>query len=141
MKKLLIILVLLVVGGAYIAGYWPQHLRVVAAQENSSQLTQQLAGAQSLVRICHIENELLTVIEQTESQNYGEAQNLSGRLFDDLRTEADQVANPSYKQSLEAILGRRDAVTSGLARADAGTLVVLRQSLKELRQLMLSATT
>ena len=139
MKKLLIILVLLVVGGAYVAGYWPQRQKLVAAEQNSSQLTQQLAEAQTLVRICHIENQLLAVIEQTESQNYGEAQNQSGRLFDDIRAEAGRAANPTYKQLLDTLQGRRDAVTAGLARADSGTLMVLRQSLKDLRQLLLSA--
>ena len=71
----------------------------------------------------------------TQNQNYGEAQKLSSRFFNDLRAELDRSPNASYRQTLETIFAHRDAVTSGLTRADAATIGPLRQSLNEIRQL------
>ena len=51
----------------------------------------------------------------------------SGRL--------DRSPNAAYRQTLETMFARRDAVVSGLTRPDAATIGPLRKRLNEIRQL------
>ena len=137
LRRLALLLVVILIGVAYLLGYWPEHKLSMAAQMENAQLKNQLASAQALGRIARLENELLLLIEQTESQNYGEAQKLSNVFFDDVRREVDRDKSAAYVPKLDAILARRDAVTAGLARAEAATVSQLRQSLTEMRELIL----
>jgi type II secretory pathway pseudopilin PulG len=132
MRKLAIV-ILVLLAAAYVAGYWPQHRLLRAAQENAAQVQQQLASAQTVARICRLENNLLALIGQTETQNYGNARGLSNAFFDDLRHEADRDQGAPYKADL---LTQRDAITAGLARTDASTVANLRQMLIQMQQLV-----
>lgn len=136
MKKFLRILVLILLLAAFVAGYWPQHKQLLAAEQTASQAQQQLGAVQAVARVCHLENDLLSLIGQTENQNYGEARNLSNAFFDDVRKEADRPQNAAFKSDLESILTQRDAVTAGLARTDAATVNTLRQILGQIQQLL-----
>jgi hypothetical protein len=136
MSKVLVIAALVLLAAAYIGGYWPQHQQLRAAQQSAAQAQQQLGSAQAVARICRLENDLLALLSQTENQNYGDARNLSQAFFDNLRHEADRDQNAPYKADLENILGQRDAITAGLARADASTVTALRQILVQMQQLM-----
>jgi hypothetical protein len=140
LRKIMLVLVILLVGWAFVLGYWPQHEQVLALQDQNAQLKKQAAGADSLGRLTRLENELLQLIEQSEGQNYGEAQKLSNTYFDDLRREIDQDKGAPYAAKLEMIMARRDAVTAGLARAEAPTVGPLKQSLAEMRELLLVLT-
>lgn len=135
MKKLALILGLVLLIAAYVGGYWPQRQKLQEAEKNNAQASQQLAAAQTVVHVTRLENDLVSLVDQTQNQNYGEAQKLSSRFFDDLRAELDRSPNASYRQTLETIFARRDTVISGLTRADAATIGPLRQSLNEIRQL------
>jgi len=135
MKKVGLVVVVLLLAGAYVGGYWPQRQKLQEAEKNRAQASQQLASAQTVVHITRLENDLVALVDQTQNQNYGEAQKLSSRFFNDLRAELDRSPNASYRQTLETIFAHRDAVTSGLTRADAATIGPLRQSLNEIRQL------
>jgi len=137
LRRITLLLVVILIGVAYVLGYWPEHKQSLAVQMDNAQLKNQLSSAQALGRIARLQNELLLLIEQTESQNYGEAQKLSNMYFDDVRRELDRDKSAAYVPKLEAILARRDAVTAGLARAEAATVTQLRQSLTEMRELIL----
>jgi type II secretory pathway pseudopilin PulG len=135
MKKVLLIVAVVLLGAAYFSGYWPQHQKLQQAQQANAQTAQQLGVAQSALHVCRIENDLVALVEQTQNQNYGEAQKLSTKFFDDLRGELDRSPNAAYHGTLDNIFGRRDAVTAGLTRGDATIIGPLRQSLNEIRQL------
>jgi hypothetical protein len=137
MRKIMLLVVVVAVIWAYLLGYWPQHKQAAAIEQENVQLKNQLASAENVGRIARLENQLLVLIEQTEGQNYGEAQKLSNSFFDDMRKEIDRNKTAAYVPKLEAILSRRDAVTAGLARGDASTNDLLKQSLTEMRELVL----
>ena len=61
MKKALFVIVLLLIAGAYLAGYWPQRAHVQQAQQSASQSAQQLASAHELAQVMRIENDLLVL--------------------------------------------------------------------------------
>ena len=137
MRKLMLLVVVVLVIWAFLLGYWPQKKQVQAIEQENTQLKKDLASSQALGRISRLQSELLVLIEQTEGQNYGEAQKLSNSFFDEIRKEIDRDKSAPYASKLEAILARRDAITAGLARAEAPTIGVLRQSLTDLRELVL----
>jgi hypothetical protein len=137
MRKILLLVIVVLVIWAFLLGYWPQHKQALAIEQENTQLKNQLAGAEALGRVARLENQLLVLIEQTEGQNYGEAQKLSNSFFDDVHKEIDRNKGAAYISKLEAIQARRDAITAGLARAEAPTLGALRQSLTEMRELVL----
>jgi hypothetical protein len=137
MRKIVLLVIVVLVIWAFLLGYWPLHKQVQAIEQENVQLKQDLSASQALGRIARLQNQLLVLIEQTEGQNYGEAQKFSNSFFDDLRKEIDRDKGAPYVPKLEAILARRDAITAGLARAEAPTIGALRQSLTELRELIL----
>ncbi len=137
MRRFLLLIVVVLVIWAFMLGYWPLRKQVQAIEQENIQLKTELASSQALGRVARLQNELLVLIEQTEGQNYGEAQKLSNTFFDEVRKEIDRDKGTPYVSKLEAILARRDAVTAGLARAEAPTVGALRQSLTEMRDLIL----
>jgi hypothetical protein len=122
MKKALIFVLLL--GVAYVAGYWPQR-----------GLKDRLETAKSAVQVCRLENELMSMLDQIQSQNYGTAQQIAAQFFNDLHGQIDNPAIAEYRQNLQAVAARRDEVISALAKADGSIANSLRQNLVEIRQI------
>lgn len=141
MRKVLAVLVVLLIAGAYVAGYWPQRERLVQAQAELTELRRQLSEAQSRVaeadakaRLGRLFGQFIALQEAVVSGNYGEAQTLSSSLFDQVRGEAGTATDATARTALDAILTRRDAVTAGLARGEGSVREVLVPIEKELRR-------
>jgi hypothetical protein len=96
MRKILLLVIVVLVIWAFLLGYWPQHKQALAIEQENTQLKNQLAGAEALGRVARLENQLLVLIEQTEGQNYGEAQKLSNSFFDDVHKEIDRNKGAAY---------------------------------------------
>ena len=122
MKKALLFILLLV--AAYLIGYWPQR-----------GLKDDLASAKSITQSSRLQNELMDILDQVQSQNYGTAQQIAGQFFNDLHNQIDDPAYAPYRQNLQAILNSRDAVISALAKADGSIAGPLRQDLAQVHQM------
>ena len=92
MKRALAVLVVLLVAGAFVAGYWPQRERLVQAQaeavEAKRQLSEaraELARAEAKARLGRLFGQFLALQDAVVSGNYGEAQALSSPFFDRVR--------------------------------------------------------
>jgi hypothetical protein len=140
-KKVLASLVVLLVAGAFLAGWWPQRERLARAQAETSQWQQQLATvrvqlaqAEARNRLGRILGQLLALQDAVVAANYGEARTLSSPFFDLVREEAGRATDGAIRTSLEAILMRRDAVTAGLARGEASVRDELAPIGRELRR-------
>ena len=136
MRKIVsaVVLVMILIGVSFVAGYWPEHGRLKSSERDNHDLRQQLYRSEQHVRICGLENQLLAVIEQIGSKNYGKAQELSNRLFDNVRAELMQADDPTAKGLLQDVLNTRDSITAGLARGEPDTLQNLLSSLSRFRQ-------
>jgi len=135
MKVLTVLLIAVaLIAAAYLAGYWPQHQRVLSLDEDLHLANSRLAEAQAEIRIYQLENGLLGLMEKTEQKDYGEAQKLSSDFFDRVRSEIPQAMKASLQSLLESTLQKRDAVTAGLTKGDPATLDLLRQILVSFRQ-------
>jgi hypothetical protein len=141
MRKFLAVLVVVLIAGAFLAGYWPQHERAVRAQAEAAGLKTELEAARTRLaeveaqaRLGRLFGQLLALQEAVGSGNFGEAQTLSSALFDGVREESGATRSAQVRTSLEAILARRDTVTAGLARSDASVRTVLAPIERELRR-------
>jgi hypothetical protein len=141
MKKLVAAVVVLLVAGAFLAGYWPQRQRLEQSQAEAAELQRQLAEARSQLaasearaRLGRVFGEYLALEEAVSAGNFGEAQALSSAFFDRVREEAGGTTDASARTALDAILMRRDAVTAGLARGETAVREVLEPVERELRR-------
>lgn len=61
--------------------------------------------------------QLLALTEAVSERNFGDAQELSSRFFDQVRAEATALSDAPMKLLLEGMVDRRDAVTAGFPAA------------------------
>jgi hypothetical protein len=135
-KRVIAGVVVLVVGLAYVAGYWPEHRRRVALEVDAESLRERLADSDARVRMGRLLGETLNIREAVGSMNYADAQQLSTRFFDSVRAEASITPVAAFKTALEAVLQARDQVTAALARGDQAALEPLRRSELQLRDVL-----
>ena len=92
MKRYFAALVIVLAGLTYLVGYWPEHRRRQALQGQVTSLQVQLAEAQAQARLGGLLGQILAAEDAVSAQNYGQAQTLSSRFFDSVRTEAARTA-------------------------------------------------
>ncbi|MBI2840312.1 MAG: hypothetical protein HYX75_18505 [Acidobacteria bacterium] len=133
MKRLVAIAVAILVGLAFLAGYLPERQRRLVLERQLASLRTDLAEAQIQVLLAGLLSQLLAVEDAVSSQNYGEAQTLSSKLFDDVRAEAAGIPDPSSKDTLEKVIRMRDRITASLTRGDPQIQALLREAEMHLR--------
>jgi hypothetical protein len=99
--------------GAFLLGYVPASLSARAARAEQDRLTHKLALAALQVQLGMMSYEV-------NRDNYGLAAQLATPFFDGVRSEMAGPADQEVTQSLQAVLARRDEITSDLAKANAG---------------------
>jgi hypothetical protein len=114
-----------VLAGTYLAVYWPQRRARMAAEEQARVLEDRLDAAEARVRTGELLGHALTLKEVAEERNYGQAQEMSSKFFDAVRTEAAVVGDSSLRDALSDVLARRDDVTAALARSDPAVTQVV----------------
>ena len=125
MKRAGIIIGIVLIGIAYILGFWPQYQKVQHAQSQLLEVTTELDSAHSQVGLFVLQHDLLAVIRQAGQKNYGQASTLSTKFFDAVRDELPRQTDPKVKSALQSILQQRDAVTSALAKGDPDAVALL----------------
>ena len=125
MKRAVIITGVVLIGIAYVLGFWPQFQKARESQRQLEQMTAEFTGLQAQLRLYQLQNSLMGVVRQTSQKNYGQASTLSTKFFDEARAEAQRQTDPAVKTAIESILQQRDAVTAALAKGDPGSLGLL----------------
>lgn len=133
-RRVVAAVVIILIGLAYVAGYWPEHRRRAALDADVVALRGQLADADARVRLGQLLGDVLSITEAVAALNYGQAQQLSSRFFDGVGAEAARTPVVAFKAALEAVLQNRDQVTSALARGDQAAIEPLRRSEMRLRE-------
>jgi hypothetical protein len=116
MRYFFIVLVLMAL--SFGGGFWWEHEKVESAQEKLTTANAQLAQAGAAVRLCRLEDQLLTLVEDTANKNYGNAAAVSTKFFDGLNGEASLATPPYVKSAIQSLLAQRDQVTAELANGD-----------------------
>jgi hypothetical protein len=105
----------------------------MALEVEVASLGEQLNDANARVRMARLLGELVNVIETASALNYGQAQELASKFFDQARAEATSTPVPSFRMALERILQSRDRVTAALTRGDPAVVEILRNAQLQLR--------
>lgn len=141
MKKALAGLLVVLVLGAFVAGYWPQREALARARADSAESQRQLTEARAVlaamearVRLGRVFGQYLALRDAAEAGNFGDAGRFSSPFFDAVREEAEKAPEAAVRVSLELILAKRDAVTAALARNDASVRGLLAPIERELRR-------
>jgi hypothetical protein len=130
----LVILVIVLLAAAYVAGFWPQRERLSALTSENATMQQRAEAAEAKVRAGAILGELLTFKEVVQEMNYGQARGMSSPFFEHVAAEAARTNDAAVKQALASILAVRDRVTVALTQGDASSVALLRDAEGRLRQ-------
>jgi hypothetical protein len=134
MKRVVAVAVIVLLGLAYIGGYWPEHRRAVDAQAALDALRPQLAEAQARVRLAEVLGQQLRLGDAIAVRNFGEASTLSSAFFNRVQQEMAQATAPDVRDALAQVQQTRDQVTTAIARTDPTVADVLRQQQMTLRR-------
>ena len=124
--RALFVIVVVLVAGAFVGGYWPEHRRLVDARAQLETLKAQLGDAEAKVRLADILGQLLRLVDSIEARNFGEAATQATAYFDRVGAEALASASSDTKSGLESIARSRDKVVTALALNDFSVLEELR---------------
>jgi hypothetical protein len=125
---------LLIIVVAFLAGFWPERQRRVALDAENASLRARVESLDDHARLARLHGQLLNLTDAIAEMNYGQAQTLSSRLFDNVRNEASRTRNRDYRAMLETMLAIRDEITAALAKGDPAALEPLRRTERQLRQ-------
>ena len=141
MRKLLVVLVVLLIAGAFVAGYWPQREKLIQAQAETVEARRQLAEtrteldqAEAKARPGRLFGQFLALEDAVLASDYAGAQALSSSFFNAAREEAGKTGDASVRTALDATLMRRDTVTAGIARGESSVRDALAPIARELRR-------
>lgn len=134
MKTFVAALCIVLIIGAYVLGYWPERQARTAAETDLKTAQAQLAEAQAQVRLCGLQNQLLTLIDKAAEKNFGDAQKQSTDFFNEVRVESGRTPRAEVKKALESVLEMRDAVTAALTKGEPVSVDLLRQALARIHE-------
>jgi hypothetical protein len=97
--------------GTFLLGYVPASLTARDARAEQERLTQQLM-------LTGLEVQLGMMSYEANRDNYGLAAQLATPFFDAVRGAIARPASQDTASSLQAVIARRDEITSDLARAN-----------------------
>jgi hypothetical protein len=129
MNRIIVVIILLV--AAFLAGFVPQYIKVkrldgdlsLARQENALAELRDLAGL---------------AFVQTSQKNYGLAAATSNRFFARTREIANQVPDANERKALEDLLASQDKIVAELAKGDPAALGDLQALFDKTRQAAVS---
>jgi hypothetical protein len=122
-----------VVAGAYLAGYLPEHRARISGERELTAVREELSAAEQRVRLSELLGRALMLKEAAQRQNYGQALEFSSAFFDAVLAEMKR-ATQGERAALAEILAMRDGVTAALAKADPTIVDALHRVELRLRQ-------
>ena len=143
MRKVLVVLVVLLIAGAFVAGYWPQREKLIEAQAETVEARRQLAEtraqldqAEAKARLGRLFGQFLALEDAVLASDYAGAQALSSSFFNAARGEvgktadaatvaagsSDRMGSRTASDSWSAILSGWPSVTLSEVKVQRGTI-------------------
>jgi hypothetical protein len=125
-KRLLLSLILLI--AAYLAGLIPPYMKARRLEQQVSAAAKQVQACQDGEQLSHVRDDAALLYLAVTQKNYGFAVEHARKFFDHTQQVASTTQNESERSALQEILATRDDVTADLSKGDAA-VVGLAQSL------------
>ena len=124
-NRIIVVIILLVM--AFLAGFVPQYLKVKRLEQDLSVATRENALAQlrDLAGLAFV---------QASQKNYGLAAGTSQQFFSRTREAASQTPDPNGRNAFEQLLASQDRITAELAKGDPEVLSDLQVLFEKTRQ-------
>lgn len=110
--------VLVLMGLSFGGGFWWGHNRTNSVRSRLQAADAQLTIDQHTISLCQLQQQLLSLADDTANKNYGDAAALSTKFFNNLSAEAPNATDPQVKSAMQSILAQRDQVIGDLAKGD-----------------------
>ena len=125
MNRIIVVIILLIV--AFLAGFVPQYLKVKRLEQDLSVATRENALAQlrDLAGLAFV---------QASQKNYGLAAATSQQFFSRTREAASQTPDPNGRTAFDQLLASQDRITAELAKGDPEVLNDLQVLFEKTRQ-------
>ena len=133
MRRVLAVLIVAAVAGAYFAGREPERRARIPAETALATARADLERAEARNRLYRLQSQLIDLFGTVEARNFGEAQGKATSFFDALRAEAVRRDQEHVRGALEALLADRDSLTIAINRNDPAAVEMLRGALARLR--------
>ena len=117
-------LVALVVG--FLVGWYPESAKRATAEADAAATHKKLESTEQSLAIYTFRNRAALLHEVVESNDYATGGQEATRLFTDMREFANKQQAGPVRDGVEKLLGRRDAIIAGLAKADPAVKADLR---------------
>ena len=132
LKKLVLWLVLLT--AAFLAGFIPEYLRVRQSEQDISTLTDQVKRCQSGETLSEIASAAALMYLEATEKNYGNAGSYASRFFDQAQHLASTTQDQALQSQLRQILAARDQITADLAKGNEAVVLEIQPILAKVEQ-------
>ncbi len=102
MRKPLVAGGVIVLIGAFLAGFWPQWSARRSAERELAQARATLADSQRRLSVCGLRTRLLTIVMAGQARNFGIAAEQAQRLINDLDALVAATVDPSLRSAFES---------------------------------------
>jgi hypothetical protein len=120
--QFLIIAAIVALAVTYLLGWLPERRRRLDAESRIAVLTVSLERAEERLRAGEMLGQALALKESAMRQNFGLALESSTAFFDRVRAEAGTNSDAQLRETLTAVLAKRDAVTAALAKSEPAVI-------------------
>ena len=134
-RRNIVIAIAVLTIGAFLAGYVPQYLKASGLREELRVRDERIAAMQREARISQGQGLAGLLLLELSRKNYGIAGQHASAFFDHVRGMIDDPGYAGAKSALEPIAAQRDAVVSGIAKADPAVDAVVSSILESMHKL------
>jgi hypothetical protein len=121
-----------------LVGFIPCHLKNSSLMEQNRKIQSELSTTRGQLTLSRLAVRSAAVYSEAEKDNFSVASGSASSFFTDLREYINQSAGDPLKQQLEEIMGARDPIIAGLAKADPAVLPQLRQLFLRMQRIQAS---
>lgn len=113
-----VIVVLLLIGAAYLIGFWPQYRKTSELQQQLAAERERVQTLQNTVAISKTRDLASVLYLELTRKNFGNAQRRATAMFDQIRSASSALPAGQARQALDQIQSRRDEIVAAIAKAD-----------------------
>lgn len=115
------ILIFILLGAAFVAGYWPEHVKRARAERDLRDVDRELVETRGQLRLARLHRYLHQAILQLEDKDYEGAERSLDEFFSAIRVEMARPDMLPFRPALEKILSDGEPIRHSLHAQEVDT--------------------